>query len=188
MNCECLNALYHQPNGKKVFCHVDSSYRLTGSGLVEIQTENDIFYFGAHFENGIAAGTGFVCVSTNVEQIAGIRFENDRIVAVNDQFATERAIVDEDTGRRWEGWIDQYHIPCGFGRFYDDDGNLDHEAGAKIAELVEIGVSNQNIRRLDVSTHHAIDMFIAPMNDVFRRQIAQGFQHLLHYHADHGLV
>ena len=127
MNCECLNALYHQPNGKKVFCDVDSSYRLAGNGLVEIKKEKNILYFGAHFENGIAAGTGFVCVSTNVEQIAGIRFENDRIVAVNDQFATERAIVDEDTGRRWEGWIDQYHIPCGFGRFYDDDGNLEYE-------------------------------------------------------------
>ena len=127
MNCECLNDLYHEPNGRKVFCDVDSSYHLVGNGLVEIQAGNDVFHFGVHFENGIATGTGFVCISTNVEQIAGIQFKNDCIVAVDDCFATERAIVDEDSGRRWEGWVNQRHIPCGFGRFYDDDGNLEYE-------------------------------------------------------------
>ena len=97
MNCECLNDLYHEPNGRKVFCDVDSSYHLVGNGLVEIQAGNDVFHFGVHFENGIATGTGFVCISTNVEQIAGIQFKNDCIVAVDDCFATERAIVDEDS-------------------------------------------------------------------------------------------
>ena len=141
MNCERLNDIFHSPFCRKVYCDVDSRHYLAGNGMVEIEKQDASFYFGVPFVNGVASGMGFVCSNQNTKQIVGIQFENDHIVSVNDSPERENAIVDEDSGRRWEGWVNERHVPCGFGRFYDDNGNLEYEGLCWEGQRCGFGVS-----------------------------------------------
>ena len=141
MNCESLNDIFHSLCGRIVYCDIDSNYRLIGYGLIQIDKKDVSFYFGVHFENGIASGMGFMCKSTDLYQIVGIQFENDCIVSVNDKFITEEAIIDEDSGRRWEGLVNENHVACGFGRFYNDNGDIEYEGLCWQGQRCGFGVS-----------------------------------------------
>lgn len=141
MNISDLNALFHDERNRSVFCSIDTELQCVGYGLVQCEQLDRLYYFGVNFEHGIATGNGFLCVDSDPHTVVELCYRAGDIIGVIENKKTEKEIVDEDTGRRWEGNVNEREMPCGYGVFYDADGLLEYEGLCLLGKRCGFGIT-----------------------------------------------
>ena len=126
-----LNQFLNDYKNHIIYSKINNNCESDGCTLVEIQTNLIPLYLLANYKNGVLSGNGVFFTKEENGLFYLVKFENNSIVHLYNYVIKDFDIIDEEDGKRWEGAVcikldnQEVLFPCGYGVYYDEDGNVD---------------------------------------------------------------